>query len=179
MYKKSDEQLVEEVKEGIVSSYELLVRRFEKKLFFYALRIVRREDDAKDAVQEAFIHVYEHIERFDTKRSFSAYMYSITRNESITIIRQRKQTESLDTVTAMGDGHSPEETIIAQASREEIARAVDSLEPKYRDVVRLYYFDDLSYEEIAGTLHIPVNTVRTNLKRGKMRLKERIHHETH
>jgi RNA polymerase sigma factor (sigma-70 family) len=179
MYKKSDEQLVGEVQTGIVSSYEQLVRRFERKLFFYALRIVRHEDDAKDAVQEAFIHVYEHIERFDRSRSFSAYVYSITHNEAITIIRKRKHTESLDTVSVAGDVLSPIDKIIAQASREEIARAVDSLEPKYRDVVRLYYFDDLSYEEIAQTLHIPINTVRTNLKRGKMRLKDRIHHETH
>jgi RNA polymerase sigma factor (sigma-70 family) len=179
MYKKTDEQLVAEVQTGRISSYEVLVRRFEKKLYHFIFRVVKREDDAKDIVQDAFISVYEHIDQIDVKRSFSAYLYSVAKNGAMTYFRKKHVSVSLEGLELIDEKHKPEDELIVKARNEAVHHAIESLGEKHKKVVRLYYFSDLSYEEIAKQLSLPLNTVRTYLRRAKMQLKSLLKHETH
>lgn len=179
MYKKTDEQLVAEVQMGHISSYEVLVRRFEKKLYLYGFGIVKREEDAKDIVQEAFIHVYEHIDRFNVKRNFSAYLYSVVKNGAISFLRKKKKIVSLENLELVDEKRKPEEEMILKARNDAVHEAIESLNEKHRKVIRLYYFSDLSYEEIAKQLSLPINTVRTYLHRAKDVLKNILIHEKH
>jgi RNA polymerase sigma factor (sigma-70 family) len=179
MYKKTDEQLVAEVQTGLLSSYETLVRRFEKRLYVYVFSIVKREDDAKDIVQDAFINVYEHVEQFDVGRNFSAYLYSVAKNGAITFFRKKKKHVPLESLELIDEKLKPEEEMMVASRNEAVHTAIETLDRKHKDVVRLYYFSDLSYEEIARKLSLPLNTVRTNLRRAKQQLKSLLIHETH
>jgi len=179
MYKKTDEQLVGEVQTGLISSYEILVRRYEKKLYTYAFHIVKREEDAKDIVQDTFIRVYEHIDGFDVKRNFSAYLYSSVKNGAMTFFRKNKKHVSLEDVELIDEKQKPEDEMVLKVRNDVVHKAIESLDEKHKRVIRLYYFHDLSYEEIAKRLSLPLNTVRTYLRRAKMKLKSVLTHETH
>lgn len=179
MYKKTDEELVREVKEGHITSYEVLVRRFEKRVYQYALRFVKRGDDAKDIVQDAFIGVYEHLEKFDEKRSFSAYLYRVVKNGAISFLRKQKRLTSLHRLEIVDETEEQEEALIKKLRSRSVRQAIDALDGKYKKVINLYYFDDLSYEEIARKLVMPINTVRTYIRRAKIRLRSHLIHEKH
>lgn len=179
MYKKTDEQLVTEVQTGLISSYEVLVRRFEKKLYSYIFNFVKREDDAKDIVQDAFISVYEHIDQFDKSRNFSAYLYSVAKNGAMTFFRKKKHAVSIEGFDFIDEKQKPEDMMILNSRKDAVHAAVESLDSKYRRVVRLYYFHELSYEEIGKKLSLPLNTVRTYLHRAKIQLKQLLKHEKH
>jgi len=174
MHDKSDNQLVSEVQTGKISSYEPLVSRYQQRLFWFANRIVFNEHDAKDVVQETFIHVYKHIDQFDVTRSFSSYIYAIAKNEAITLLRKKKPGVSIDKLEIVDTHDTPDQELIRSADKELIEQALSKLESKYQHVIRLYYFDELSYEEIGKKLEIPINTVRTLLRRGKVQLKKHI-----
>jgi RNA polymerase sigma-70 factor, ECF subfamily len=177
MHDKSDNELVLEVQTGKISSYEPLVNRYQQRLFWFVNRIVFNEHDAKDVVQETFIHVYKHIDRFDVTRSFSSYIYAIAKNEAITLLRKRKPHVSIDKLEIVDDRDTPFQELIRLGDKELVVQAIKKLEPKYKNVIRLYYFDELSYEEIGRKLKIPINTVRTLLRRGKTQLKQYIEYE--
>lgn len=175
MYKKTDEELVREVQIGHIASYEDLVRRFEKKMINYAWRFVRNDEDAKDIVQQAFIDVYENIDAVDVSRSFSAYLYRTVKNGSISVIRKNKRTVPFDEINLHSQLSGIEDDILSQIDSSQVRQVIEKLEDKYKKVLTLYYFDDLSYEEIARKLSLPLNTVRTNLRRAKIRLRSLIH----
>jgi RNA polymerase sigma-70 factor, ECF subfamily len=172
MQNVSDEALILRVQEGNVSSYEILVSRYQQRLFLYAYRMIKSPEDAQDAVQMAFIHVYEHIERFDTKRSFSAYIYSVTKNEAISILRKKKYHIPLDTVEVVDEKKAIDEQLVEKERSGEVEKTLRRLDKKYEKVLRLYYFDELSYQEMGRRLSIPINTVRTLIRRGKAAFKK-------
>lgn len=167
-----DEALVRQVQEGDIFAFEHLVRRWQQKLLLFVVRIVSDEQAGQDAVQEAFISLYKTIDRVDTKKKFSSYLYAIARNIAISALRARKPTASIDESTIGTDDTSMDEGLVSQEARGRVTKAVAKLEKKYRQVIELYYFRDLSYEEIAKTLRLPLNTVRTHLSRAKQKLRD-------
>lgn len=167
----TDERLVETVQNGDIAAFEILVKRYQKRLLAFVLRILRDEDDASDAVQEALFKAYKAMDRIDTERKFSTYLFGIAKNEAINLLRRRKKHLTLDTVSVPETGGL---TVFEQTAflelREKLQIALRRMDRKYRKIITLYYFHDLHYDEIAKKLAIPVNTVRTHLKRGKERL---------
>ncbi|MCL4200049.1 RNA polymerase sigma factor [Patescibacteria group bacterium] len=171
MQKIRDEVLVAEVAEGNISAFEELVNRYQKKLLSFVFSIVWDEAAAQDVVQETFISLYKTIDRIDTEKKFSAYLFSITRNYAISYLRSRKVHAPLEAAEKVAGGDSPELRLEVNDENKRIQEALDIIDNKYKQVIMLYYFDDLSYEEIADRLGVPVNTVRTHLKRAKEALR--------
>lgn len=171
MQKIRDEMLVSEVAEGNISAFEELVIRYQKKLHSFVCYIVRDEAAAQDVVQETFISLYKTIDRIDTDKKFSAYLFSITRNNAISYLRSRKVHVPLEAAEKVAGNDNLELRLEEKDDNRRIQAALDIIDHKYKEVIMLYYFDDLSYEEIAGNLGVPVNTVRTHLKRAKEALR--------
>lgn len=171
MHDPADEELVRLVQQGHISSYETLIRRYQQKLYSFVLRILKNPQDAQDAVQETFIHVYEHIERFDVLRSFASYIFPIARNEAITLIRKKHPHIPIESIILSDEKESHLDALVKSERNEELKKALEMLDSKYRRVLELYYFDDLSYEDIGTRLSIPINSVRTLIRRGKSKLK--------
>lgn len=178
MNDRTDEELVIAIQEGDVFAFEYLVRRYQKRLHSFVRRVVGDHQAAQDVVQESFISLYKTIDRVDTGKKFSTYVFSIARNKAISHLRSLKKQISLEEITVMDEDESLYEGLIASEARHTVGKALARLEEKYRRVIRLYYFDDLSYEEIGKTMRIPVNTVRTHLSRAKIALRKLLQHET-
>jgi RNA polymerase sigma-70 factor, ECF subfamily len=172
MKKVTDEELVRLIQDGDVLAYEELVKRYQHGLYVFLLRFVHDDTIASDIVQNSLVKVYEVIDRIDTSKKFSTFVFEIAKNFAISELRRRNKTVSLEEIVDITEEKSFIEELYRSDVGEIVRESVRSLPEKYRTVITLYYFDDLSYEEIAGKLHIPVNTVRTHLKRAKEQLKK-------
>jgi len=167
----SDEALVREVKAGNVAAFEDLVRRYQGKLHSFVTYVVRDHDSAWDVVQESFISLYKTIDRIDSSKKFSSYLFSITRNHAISYLRNRTPHASLNEIASLPSSELPESLVEQNEEGKKIEKAIDTIDIKYKKVISLYYFEDLSYEEIGKCLHLPVNTIRTHLRRAKKALR--------
>lgn len=171
----TDEEVVRRVQAGDGEAFAIIVDRYSGKLMRYGRRILRREEDAEDCVQESFIKAYTSIQSFDASRRFSPWIYRIAHNAFVSRIREtaRFPTISLDLDTLFPHPVAPE-TADRVAVRREIEKRVgeglDQLDAKYREPLVLYYFDELSYQEIADVLHIPIATVGVRINRAKKQL---------
>ncbi len=168
----TDVELVRAVQDGDVFAFEILVKRYQVRLHSFVVHLVNDQHSADDVVQESFISLYKTIDRVDTERSFSTYLFSIARTPAISYLRSRKKQVPLEDLVLADDDGLLYEDIIAAERKHTVARALSQLEEKYRQVIRLYYFDDLSYEEIGRKMRMPVNTVRTHLFRAKQALRK-------
>lgn len=169
---KTDEELVESIKQGEITAFEELVRRFEQKLVIFAVRIVGSGPEAEDIVTRALFKIYQTIERVDTRQKFSSYAYRIVKNDAISYLRGRRNNLPLEELEIIDEDEDVYERLSRKDEAETVRKAVDKLGVKYKQVIKLYYFGDLSYEEIGAKLKMPVNTVRTHLRRAKELLKK-------
>ncbi len=176
---QSDQELVASTLKDRHAFAEL-VERYEKPLTRYIARLGSRDPEhTKDILQESFIKAYLHLNGYDPALSFSAWMYRIVHNETISHFRSLKNRprpvedeKDLEMFTLLAD----EFDLPAEADRvllqKSIREGLDLLEPKYRDVVILRFFEEKSYEEISDILEIPSGTVATYLSRAKTKLRE-------
>jgi RNA polymerase sigma-70 factor (ECF subfamily) len=172
MNRTPDESLISAIQQGDILAYGELVKRYQRGLFVFVMRIIHDEHAARDVVQETLVKVYQIIDRIDVQKKFSTFVFEIAKNQAISVLRSRKKNVSLeDIVDIEDDKHFLEELYRSDMARG-VRKAVSELASKYRKVITLYYFDDLSYEEVSRKLDIPVNTVRTHLKRAKEQLKK-------
>jgi RNA polymerase sigma-70 factor (ECF subfamily) len=180
MDERTDEDLVIAVQEGDIFAFEILVKRYQKRLHAFVLHVVHDSQAAQDVVQESLVNLYKTIDRVDTQKKFSIYIFSITRNQAISYLRTLKKQVSLEDIVLMDEDEHLYHDIIVAEKRHVVKSALSKLEEKYRKVIRLYYFDDLSYQEIGKALNLPVNTVRIHLFRAKEALRKRLlpYHET-
>lgn len=173
----TDEQLVRAIQEGDVLSYEQLVTRYEHRLLAFAYRIVGSHEAAQEVVQDSLFAVYKTIDRIDTTRKFSSYVYEITKHAAISYLRKQHHTMTLDESVSIDGDEAMYENLGRNETQAEVRKAVLSLPQKYRDVLQLYYFDELSYEEIAKKLAVPINTIRTHVRRAKNELTKLLPYE--
>jgi len=172
----TDEELVRAIQEGDVLAYETLIKRYQHGLFVFVMRLIHDEANASDIVQNTLVKVYEIIDRIDIKKKFSTFVFEIAKNAAISELRRRKHKVSLEEIVDFTEEESFVEELYRADLASQVRISVRALPLRYRTVISLYYFDDLSYEEIAGKLHLPINTVRTHLKRGKEQLRILLQH---
>jgi len=182
MQEETDEQLVERTQQGDAGAFGVLVERFEPKMTRYASRFLYDYEDREDAVQNVFLRAYENIQSFRTSERFSPWLYRVAHNVFINIIRKKGREKvsfvDLDTLFPAGvpDDAMSEASIVDDYPHMDahIAR----LDPKYREVLVLFYFEEKGYDEIADILHIPKSTVGVRLARGRAVLKKIINEST-
>jgi RNA polymerase sigma-70 factor (ECF subfamily) len=177
MTEQTDEQIAIAVQKGDAQAFGLLVERFEPKLLRYARKFLFDYEDGKDMVQEVFIKAYGNIQSFDTSRSFSSWIYRIAHNEFINAIR-KKGREPIsffdpDTLFPHPTASSQADDDLKKAEvKEMVEKCLAKLDPKYREPLVLYYFEDMDYRQISEIMRIPVSTAAIRLKRGKVSLQK-------
>jgi RNA polymerase sigma-70 factor (ECF subfamily) len=156
-----------------------LLHRYRKPVYYMILRMVRNIDDAEDLTIEAFAKAFKNLHRFKKDFTFSTWLFRIATNNSIDFIRKKKlETTSLDTSYTDDNGEAvsmdvedkglnPQEEAIKSQKVELMQMFVTKLPAKYQRLVRLRYFDELSYEEIAKELDAPLGTVKAQLHRAR------------
>lgn len=156
-----------------------LMKRYKKPVYHMILKMVRNVDDAEDLTIEAFAKAFRNLKKFKKDYTFSTWLFRIATNNAIDFIRKKKlETMSLDTSFSDDSGESvkidvennelnPMEETIKSQKIELIRIFVDKLPPKYQRLVKLRYFDELSYDEIAKELEAPLGTVKAQLHRAR------------
>lgn len=177
MVEPSDNELIRSVQEGNIGAYEVIVRRYQAKLLSYVYHFVRNNEDAQDIVLEALFNLYRTIDRVDTGKKFSSYVFSIAKNAALSFLRKKKLEVALNEGELVAEDGSLYDELFAQEDQKRIRHAMKKLNRRYKTVIQLYYFRDLSYEEIAKKLKLPIGTVRTHLLRGKKELRNLLTYE--
>lgn len=179
-----DALLVERCLKGDERAYGTLLGRYRRVVYSLVYRMVGNAEEAQDLSQEAFIRAFRNLGSYDRTRSFSNWLFKIASNLTIDYHRKRK----LPTVSmAVGEDDEegremelldPTPSVLDNLLEDEEARRTESLvrslPERYRIVVLLRHAQDLSYEEIAETLSLPVGTVKARLHRARAMLKQKL-----
>lgn len=176
---KKDLQLVEAAIAGNQSAYAELMDRYRDSIYFMMVKMVKNNDDADDLTIEAFGKAFNRLEQYSPSFAFSTWLFKIASNNCIDFIRKKRITvSSLDTGFSNEDGEmiyidarsntlDPEETIMQDQKIKHMRLLVSKLKPRYRELVEKRYFEELSYEEIAEELNLPLGTVKAQLFRAR------------
>lgn len=189
--KSEDLALIEEALKGNQSSYETLMRKYYQLIYNLVYRMISRKEDVEDLTQEAFIKAFNSLQNFDKQFAFSTWLFKIATNNAIDYLRKKKlATFSIDKEIEADDSdfkfeipdheNKPDREIIDNQMRKILDEAIESLPPKYREVIVLRHKEEKEYEEIAKLLKLPLGTVKAHIFRGRellnKYLKEKIKH---
>lgn len=177
---KKDFLLVERaIKHEDQKAYAELMKRYRKSVFHLVLKMVRNPDEAEDLTIEAFAKAFKGLHKFNPEFTFSTWLFRIATNNCIDYIRKKRiQTTSIDNPLKDNDGDdysldvkdhalNPQDETIKQQKIEIMRTIVTKLPPKYQVLIKMRYFQELSYEEIAEELDFPLGTVKAQLHRAK------------
>lgn len=175
----SDDQLVALVREGRVELFELLMRRYNQRVYRIVRTVLRDDAEAEDAMQEAYVNAYAHLSDFAGRARFSTWITKIALHEAFGRIRRRNRTESLSDVqteaaSMASSVPSPEASASDGELRRLLEHAVEALPPTFRTVFVLRAIEELSVAETADALDIPEETVKTRLHRARGLIREQL-----
>lgn len=175
---RNDFHLVSKAIDGDQKAFAEIMHRYKDSIYFMALKMVNNKDDAMDLTVETFAKAFENIEKYKPEYAFSTWLFRIATNNSIDFIRKKRlKVVSFDTLTEeegedkflqiRADGLNPEETSIRKQESEKLKNMVEQLPLRYRKLIVLRYYEELSYEEIAKQVDIPIGTVKAQLFRAR------------
>ncbi len=179
----TDEQLVEMAVRDDPDAFGEIVRRWERKIFALCFGMLGREDDARDAAQDAFIAAYRNLSGFRGDARVSSWLHRIAVNQCLTVKRrQRARPETLigeddgeaDRVFHAPPGSSPARRAERSERTELVRRAVEALPPELRQVIVMKEFEEMTFQEIADTLEMPLSTVKSRLYTALGLLKQKL-----
>jgi len=163
-----DQSLVRQCMAGDPASFEGLVQRYQRVFFTLAVRMLGDREDASDAVQNAFVKIYEKLHTYDPDRRFFSWAYRILVNECFNARRARRPVEPISGDLPATD--NPLATLEIEERRQLVRQALLALSFEHREVLVLRHFTELSYDEIGSTLDLPVATVKSRLHSARQRL---------
>jgi len=161
-----DSDLIRRAARGSVEAYNLLVSRWEKRVYNYLLRLTRHREDALDLTQDVFLKAYQNLKKLDDPERFAPWLYRIAHNEAYSMFRKRRPEgdteevapEAAETgISVAGTSVFPIELSLA------VAAALDRLSPDQREAVVLKIYQGFKFEEMAEILATPVSTVKSRL----------------
>ncbi|HEV8677401.1 MAG TPA: RNA polymerase sigma factor [Candidatus Paceibacterota bacterium] len=172
----TDEDAARLVQKGDRERFGILVERYEEKLLRYGRKFLSRSEDIEDIVQEVFMSCYQNLQSFDTTQKFSPWIYRIAHNAFVNGLRKQKRSPlvfvDFDALLAHPVYEDPVPLEREQTEvKKMIEKCLDTLSPKYREVLALYYLEELSYKEISDIIQVPTGTVGIRIKRAKEALK--------
>jgi RNA polymerase sigma-70 factor, ECF subfamily len=169
---REDEQVIARCVGGDTAAFASLVERYERVLFSVALRMLGDPEDARDATQDAFIKVFQRLGDYKPEHRFFSWIYRILTNECLNTLRARRpQDPEIPDLAITSDAL---EALELEERRRAVQAAIIALPRDYRDVLILRHFGELSYEEVADTLAIPVKTVKSRLYTARQQLGQRL-----
>lgn len=184
----TDLELVERVQSGDVEAFEVLVRRYQHRVFTHICRMTGEREEAADLTQEVFVKVYTSLNSFRGQASFQTWLYRVTANLCVDRHRRSRHgpqvARSLDAPVETDEGEmeveppdwqaNPERRSLTEELQAEVRAAVLALSERLRAVVVMHDLQGLSYEEIAAALAIPLGTVKSRLFNARAELRRRL-----
>lgn len=176
-------ELIALAQQGDPQALTQLVMGQQHYVYSIAMSVLKNPEDAADLTQEAFIRLFRALPQYNGESRFTTWLYRLVVNMCRDELRRRgrqvpvappaPEEEEADALASVADDDrwtDPERALASQEVRDQVRRALGQLEEHYRLVLTLYYFDDMKYTDIAEVLDIPLNTVKSHIRRGKERL---------
>ncbi|MGI6358752.1 MAG: sigma-70 family RNA polymerase sigma factor [Bacillota bacterium] len=187
----SDERLVELFQTGDSQAFDMLIERYQTKVYNMALRLTGEQQDAYDLAQEVFLKVYRYLAQFRSQSTFSTWLYRIVTNSFYDEMRKKKRRPtvvvSLDETIETSDGEitrelpssdsGPEELSLQHELQQLVQQALRSLPEDYRVVLVLRDLESHSYDEIAQILDLNLGTVKSRISRARLALRKLLQRE--
>ncbi len=181
----TDQELVERVQRGDKRAFDLLVLKYQPKIFGLIARYVHDSHEVQDVAQEAFIKAYRALPRFRGDSAFYTWLYRIAINtaKNHLVARGRRppgsdvdaeHAENYDSGSALRDLENPENALFGEELKAVVNTAIGNLPDDLRTAVTLREFDGLSYEDIAEIMGCPVGTVRSRIFRARDAIDQRV-----
>jgi len=183
-----DLTLVQRVRTGDQRAFKTLVERYQKKVFSVAVGMLKDREEARDVSQEAFVKVYKYLDHFKGDASFYTWLYRITVNICIDVMRRKgtskgdqvefDETIQLDTTEAnlgaLGSklGTNPQKAMLRKELADKIQAALAEVPEKHRAILLLRELEGMSYEDLARTLEIPKGTVMSRLFHARLKVQK-------
>lgn len=178
-----DEEVVNRVLAGEVELFEILMRRYNQRLYRVSRIILRDDAEAEDVMQDAYVRAYEHLHQFAGKAAFSTWLTRIAIHEALARKRRRGRQEELDALPMNGEsmsilkssGPSPEDGTAASQARELLETAIERLPETYRTIVVMREVEEMSVADTAASLGVTEAVVKTRLHRAHAMLRKELY----
>ena len=176
--------LIEKIKKGDTHAFSELVQAYDKKALNFAYRMLRDLNEAEDAVQEAFLRVFDKIHTFHGNSSFSTWFYTILNNICLDMLRKRARGGDVVSITqASSDDHEyelqiedtadgPFELLQKKSALKLVDKALSKVSDEHRAVIVMRDINGLEYEEIAKILNVSLGTVKSRISRARLALRK-------
>jgi RNA polymerase sigma-70 factor (ECF subfamily) len=173
-----DYALVERAIGGDQSAFKTLFDKYKQPLHYHVLKLVKDREIIEDLLQEIFLKAFDNIASFNPEYAFSTWLYRITTNHSIDYLRKKKlKTFSIHdpirtkdgemSIEIEDEGRSTDDLIVRKQRSKILREALDSLPDKYREIIKMRHVEELSYQEIADLLDLPLGTVKAHIFRAR------------
>ncbi|MCK9256418.1 MAG: sigma-70 family RNA polymerase sigma factor [Bacteroidales bacterium] len=172
-----DLEIVEQALSGNDKAYGQLLDRYQDSIYFLLLKKIGNENDAEDLTMETFAKAFNNLAQYTPNYAFSTWIFRIAINNCIDFIRKIKvRPHAIDTAVDFHDPDNvnftspnlgPEDLIIKQQKATELKNIIKTLKPRYATLIELRYYQELTYEEIAQKLQLPIGTVKAQLFRAR------------
>jgi RNA polymerase sigma-70 factor (ECF subfamily) len=178
----TDQQVIDEVKAGNTALYEIIMRRYNQRLYRVALSILRDPAEAEDVMQDAYVRAYQHLEQFAGHAAFSTWLTRIAINEALRRLKLRQRDQQMtefeadeeESMNAMEPSPDPEQRASVMELGRLLEEAVLELPGQYRSVIMLRDIEELSTAETAAALELTEENVKIRLHRGRAMMCDRL-----
>lgn len=173
-----DDRLVSQAMDGDQAAFRQLMEKYQKPLYFHVIKMVKDKEQIEDLIQESFVKAFDNLSSYNTNYAFSTWLYRITTNHTIDYLRKKKlETMSISDPVKTKDGEmsiqledeqaETDRRIIRKQRSKIIHQAIEDLPDKYRVVIKMRHLEELSYDEIATELDLPLGTVKAHIFRAR------------
>lgn len=169
-------QIVKSVLEGNKQAYAYIINRYKNLLYATILRMTKNPQVAQDLVQEVFIKIYQQLHKYDQKGSFSSWLYRVAYNYCMDEFRKKSyqmKQEEMSEESIINSDH-PEIVFLKKEKSRQLEKLISILPEDERMIILLRYVNELSYNEISESLHIPLTDVRNKLHRAKKKMRDTV-----
>lgn len=170
-----DKVLIDDIINGNTNAFHWITDEYKDSILYHVFRIVKNKTVAEELTNIIFTKVFENLNLYKPRFKFNSWLYKIATNEAIDYLRNKKHNivtdHSIDDIQeTCYDDDNPESVLNQKENIATLLEAVDKLKPNYRRMIKLRYFEELSYEEISKRVNVPIGTVKATLHRAKQSL---------
>jgi RNA polymerase sigma-70 factor, ECF subfamily len=164
VFEKSDEQLIAKALQGNTQAWLNLLKRYEKILYNYGIRMTGKREDALDLMQEVFISVYRNLASYRNEGSFKSWLFRIAHYRCIEFYRRKKPMQGLDDAPEIeSEAPDNDDVMVSQQENKQLIAAMQQLPLAQKAVVELKFFGQFTFDEIAEQTGMSVNTAKSRL----------------
>lgn len=175
MEKKADEYYIREILKGDSGSFSQIVEKYSHLAFSLSMKILNQQEDAEEAAQDAFIKAYNSLSSFQSSSTFKTWFFRIVYNTSISRLRTRKNIEvKFDDVKISDSEIYDTENAVGQLNKQDrqkyLQAGLERLEPDEQALLKMYYYDDFSMDEISAITSLTLSNVKVKIYRSRKKL---------